>query len=48
MVVLKQSIETQKIYKKSKESNESDKEIDYNLTFLLSNNFKDIYKQIPY
>jgi len=42
MVVLKQSIETQKTYKESEESNESDEKIDYNLTFPLSNDSEDI------
>ena len=42
-VVLKQPIETQKTYKESEESNESDEEIDYNLTFPLSNDSEDIY-----
>ena len=41
-VVLKQPIETQKTYKESEESNESDEEIDYNLTFPLSNDSEDI------
>ena len=42
MVVLKQPIKTQKTYKKSEESNEPDEEIDYNLTFPLSNDSEDI------
>ena len=41
-VVLKQPIETQKTYKESEESNESDEEIDYNLTFPLSNDSENI------
>ena len=45
-VVLKQPIETQKTYKESEESNESDEEIDYNLTFLLSNDSEDICETI--
>ena len=44
MVVLKQPIETQKIYKKSEKSNEPNEKIDYNLTFLLSNDSENICK----